>query len=254
MIPAQFERAYNFADNGWARVQQNDKWGYIDTTGQWVIPAQFERAYTFADNGRAAVQQNGQWGYIDTTGQWVIPAQFEQAYNFTDNGRAAVQQNGQWGYIDLTGQWVIPAQFERASSFADNGWARIQQDGKRGLIDTKGEWIVRTDTVCDTEVFKNADGEVIWPKQSVSDICAIADFNRRKAESERLAAEQASKEANQRACDHVYVGKEFEASGGFLGLNQRYIVVGLSASTQQVTIRSKNSDYRQQISCYDVSR
>ena len=66
------------------------------------------------------------------------------------------------------------------------------------------------------------------------------------------AHRQAEIERQQRACNHVYVGKQFEAQGGFLGLTRHYIVVGVSPQSQQVTIRSRNSDYRQEITCSDV--
>lgn len=54
------------------------------------------------------------------------------------------------------------------------------------------------------------------------------------------------------ACDHVYVGKEFDARGGALRLKQQYIVVGVSERSSLATIRSKHSDYRQEVSCYDI--
>ena len=69
---------------------------------------------------------------------------------------------------------------------------------------------------------------------------------------EYIERQQAEIERQQRACDHVYVGKQFEARGGFFGLRNQYIVVGVSPQSQQVTIRSRNSDYRQEITCSDI--
>lgn len=69
---------------------------------------------------------------------------------------------------------------------------------------------------------------------------------------EEEARRQAEIERQQRACNHVYVGKQFEARGGVLGLMNQYIVVGVSPQSQLVTIRSRNSDYRQEITCSDV--
>lgn len=76
----------------------------------------------------------------------------------------------------------------------------------------------------------------------------------RKQEENRQqeARRQAEIERQQRACNHVYVGKQFEVRGGFLGLMNQYIVLGVSPQSQLVTIRSKNSDYRQEITCSDV--
>ncbi len=76
-----------------------------------------------------------------------------------------------------------------------------------------------------------------------------ADARAREAQAR---AEAANRPKRSTACDHVYVGKEFEARGGFLGLKQHYIVVGVSSRAKLATIRSKYSDYRQEVSCYDI--
>lgn len=58
--------------------------------------------------------------------------------------------------------------------------------------------------------------------------------------------------ARSTACDHVYIGKEFEARGGVLRLKQRYIVMGVSERSGLVTIRGKHSDHRQEVTCLDI--
>ena len=95
-----------------------------------------------------------------------------------------------------------------------------------------------------------------------------AEQARREAEQARREADARAREAERRgaearaqanrqlsrntACDHVYVGKEFEARGGVLRLKNRYVVVGVSGRSSLATIRSKYSDYRQEVICYDI--
>jgi WG containing repeat len=102
--------------------RKNDKLGYIDRTGKIVIPAKFERAYNFSE-GLAPVNIGAKWGFIDLMGKIVIPAQFDYVYNFSD-GLAAVEVDRKWGFIDPTGKIVIPVNLEGSGSFK-NGLAYI---------------------------------------------------------------------------------------------------------------------------------
>lgn len=52
-------------------AKSGDKWGYIDTTGKFVINPQFDEARLFQE-GLAAVEIGGKWGEIDKTGKIVI--------------------------------------------------------------------------------------------------------------------------------------------------------------------------------------
>lgn len=56
VIPPQFDTADAFVE-GMARVQINNKWGYIDKTGKFVIPPQFEEVHPFSE-GLALVREN----------------------------------------------------------------------------------------------------------------------------------------------------------------------------------------------------
>lgn len=92
-IQETFEKARPFI-NGYAPVMKKGKWGYIDTTGNWVIPPQYQVAWQF-NNGRALVgimQSNKkiQYGFINTQGTLVIPAIFTNIYQMNygfRNGR-----------------------------------------------------------------------------------------------------------------------------------------------------------------------
>jgi hypothetical protein len=53
---SHFDYAWPFANNGLARVEVKDKWGYINEKGEEVIPPRFDEADSFAANGLAAVR------------------------------------------------------------------------------------------------------------------------------------------------------------------------------------------------------
>ncbi len=141
VIEPQFDDAYGFSDNGLASVEVNGKYGYINKTGKFVIEPQFDIANSFSDNGLAMVYVNDKWGYIDSTGI-IIEPQFDFAWDFSDNGLAMVMVNGKYGYIDSTGRCVIEPQFESAGSFSDNGLAVVYVNDKWGYIDSTGKYVI----------------------------------------------------------------------------------------------------------------
>ncbi|MBV9957027.1 MAG: WG repeat-containing protein [Acidobacteria bacterium] len=113
-----------------AAVSKDDKWGFIDKTGSFVIKAKFDGAGDFAE-GLAPVKADSKWGYVDKSGQIVIEPQFGLAQSFRGGiARAAdssydpadpdinvighfecitVWRPGKkvrWGYIDKSGKYV----------------------------------------------------------------------------------------------------------------------------------------------------
>lgn len=64
----------------------------------------FDNAKAFTRDGYAAVEKNGKWGFVDAEGNLVIDCQYDDALSFT-SGYAAVKQGDVWGYIDTETQW-----------------------------------------------------------------------------------------------------------------------------------------------------
>ena len=58
------------------------------------------------NEGFAAVQKDGKWGYINTKGEQIIECKFDDAYYFNE-GFARVEKDGKWGYINTKGCSVI---------------------------------------------------------------------------------------------------------------------------------------------------
>ncbi len=122
------------------RVKVNDKWGYIDKTGQVVIQPQFDEANLFSE-GLTAVRIGSKWGYINQTGQVIIQPQFDSAGKFSE-GLLAVEIGDKWGYIDKTGQVVIQPQFDSADAFSE-GLAAVLISDKRGYINKIGQMVIQ---------------------------------------------------------------------------------------------------------------
>ena len=135
----------------------DNKCGFVDQNGNWVIKPQYDDVYKFASNGLAAVKSGDKWGYVDKSGKIVIPLQFIRAYSFAENGLALVErvlEDDEYDkrpspmcYIDKTGKIVISLKNARdAGSFDENGLAcfcsSIKEE-KYGYINSKGKVVVK---------------------------------------------------------------------------------------------------------------
>ena len=87
--------------NGLARVKQNKKWGFIDTTGSMIIPLKYDQVENFSD-GIAKVRIDHRWGLVNTSGTQIIKPMFDFIYDF-ENGKAKVTAGGKTAYIDKNG-------------------------------------------------------------------------------------------------------------------------------------------------------
>jgi hypothetical protein len=64
-------------------VTGKGEWVYIDKTGKRLfVNDYFAHAEDFKD-GLARVEKNGKWGFINTSGVYIIPAQFKNCLDFT---------------------------------------------------------------------------------------------------------------------------------------------------------------------------
>ena len=90
-------------------MQVGERWGYIDTAGDFTIPPLFNRAYAFSE-GIAAVEVKGesgesQIGFIDRSGDFLITPRFALGIRFHD-GICWVETKQTCGYIDRRGDYV----------------------------------------------------------------------------------------------------------------------------------------------------
>ncbi len=91
-----------------------NKYVFYRRDGSLAITEVFEEAKPFV-NGYAPVKKKNKWGYIDTTGKWVIAPQYDQAWPFSEDraliGWGKGNEKPRYGFIDLAGKQVIPSMF-----------------------------------------------------------------------------------------------------------------------------------------------
>jgi len=92
--------------------------------------------------------RGGKWGFIDSSGSFVIDPVFDDARSFSE-GYAAVKKNHHWGYIDPNGNWLVAPRFKLAGFF-HNGIAKVKMGAdileyydKEALLNQEGKviWI-----------------------------------------------------------------------------------------------------------------
>ena len=130
VVEPQFSALREF-HYGLAAVSTDDwllgPWWFIDTNGDMVL-GPFGAAWDFSE-GLAAVAYNWYWGFIDTSGNWVIEPQFGWAQNFSE-GLAAVDVNALgyeyplWGFISLGTDSQTPQAQNQLDGASD--WARAE--------------------------------------------------------------------------------------------------------------------------------
>ena len=89
-------------NEGFAVVELNGKWNFINTEGQILSNQWFDDTYDF-NEGFAKVRLNDKWNFINTKGQLLSKQWFEWVYSFNE-GFAKVYLNGKWNYINTEGQ------------------------------------------------------------------------------------------------------------------------------------------------------
>ena len=142
-----------FADGPILAQGQNELWGYIDSTGAWVVEPVFTDKPQRFVNGYARVQdpETKLWGFIQADGSWVAESKYKELNDFSEGlANAQDAETEKWGYIDADGNWVIAPKYQRASAFHEGLAAVLPyiddlQDGEvheTGYIDKSGELVI----------------------------------------------------------------------------------------------------------------
>ncbi|MCB9280748.1 MAG: WG repeat-containing protein [Lewinellaceae bacterium] len=168
------------------------RWGFIDTSGNWVIQPQYDFAENFDDNGFAEVTKGGLSGIINTNNEVIIPFRhlnvtaFHHFWKTTDRGQTTllfnrkgwglnstaydrrgdfregfckVMKDSLWGFVNEPGAEVIPCRYEQVHDFSE-GKAAVLHNGQWHFADTLGNLLftAAADTLPIDTVFDFHDG------------------------------------------------------------------------------------------------
>lgn len=167
------------------RIEDEGKFGFIDTNGNIIIDFKYDFAYEFGDDGLAWVNiggnrttyfcDGGKWGLINEKEDVIIDFLFElsEVQKFWE-GLAWIKignnkYRDKWSLIDKEGTFILKNidNFDSAFAFC-NGVAIIEKDKKKGCIDKTGKIIIEP-------MFDSITGssdEVVWVN-----IGAVEDYD-----------------------------------------------------------------------------
>lgn len=169
VIPAQFERAFDFSQGiALVKLPSEKKHAFINTSGKVITPSKYEGAGTgrVAHDGlvrvctktysaalQAALNKGDSIDYTDyVKGVGTIVMKSGKKFSERDNVFL------RYGYINTKGQEVIPIQFESAQDFS-GGLAAVgqfyavmnsEEVYKQGWIDTSGKLVIPYQSVGST--------------------------------------------------------------------------------------------------------
>lgn len=135
VIAPQYDKAGAFSE-GIAPASISDKEMMIDAKGNVIVKAGAFDEVTHFSESLAAVRIEQKWGFINKTGQLAIKTKYDQVHPFKE-GAAAVKIGNNWGFIDHENVIKIPAQYERADDFHD-GLAHVWSGERDYYIDHSG--------------------------------------------------------------------------------------------------------------------
>lgn len=167
--------------NGLLLVRKNKKYGYVDSSGHWVIPATYAAARDFSDGvalvgtpapPRDTIKGNDElshlynslpdgppelvWSVIDPSGKVLFTTDADRIEEYS-NGLALFYKNDAWGFMNKRGVPVFMPQFESAPYTFSGGLSMVQVNGKAAgnkdghlyILDTTGTIVSRV-PLCDT--------------------------------------------------------------------------------------------------------
>ena len=175
-----FQNTLAFTD-GFAPVQQYDRWGIVDTFFNIVLPTVHEQVSLIGEGllfagdgygmalydlrrskrpltpphylpvtplseGRIGVSRGNKYGFLDPLGNEVIPCTYDEIGTFR-LGRAMARIGDRFGIIDTSGRIVLPIVYEDRTPkgykyvYYDSV-ALVERDGKLGFVDLEGRFVV----------------------------------------------------------------------------------------------------------------
>lgn len=154
VIPMEYESMEMDDAGETLLVRQDELFGYMDMTGEWIVEPKYNRAYPFVD-GHAAVSIRNEkvdqdnisdpfyyvWGVIDTAGKELIPLEYMAVEAGAGDLVIIPNRDYEYGYMNLSGEWVVKPKFTYAELFVD-GAAITAIEVDTGVDQSSGETTV----------------------------------------------------------------------------------------------------------------
>lgn len=154
-IQPKYDAAGDFSGGfAWAKTSAG-KVGYINPMGEWVIQPNFDAGKNLDPScGLARIKKDDKWGYVNLSGEILYMTDTELWEDFM-GGLARGKKNGKFGYFNDKMEWAIQPQFDGARDFR-NGYASVRKGSLWGVIDANGNWVIepKFEDIKDVEIVR----------------------------------------------------------------------------------------------------
>ncbi|MDP4170803.1 MAG: WG repeat-containing protein, partial [Bacillota bacterium] len=144
ILPAIYDHAGDFQENGLAIVRMMNHDGVIDSNGYFIVKPKYETINPFFE-GRATVIDHGRFKAIDEMGTEITRKSYSFIGDYKEGrARAAItnaQGNYVYGYLNRWGKEVIPLEFESGNDFIEGKAIVKFKKGEFGLINLTGKML-----------------------------------------------------------------------------------------------------------------
>ncbi|MEM7011985.1 MAG: WG repeat-containing protein [Verrucomicrobiota bacterium] len=113
---------------GVAKVRaRNDKFGYVNGQGQWIVPPKWKEADQFVGDIAEVKMAHEERYFIRRDGSFIHEQPYTDSWNFK-NGIRAFELNGRWGLINYEGRIIAEPEYDSYIGY-ENGIAGVEKDG-----------------------------------------------------------------------------------------------------------------------------
>lgn len=137
-----YKNVHEFND-GVAMVTTVDDKSYIIDTDNNIVLKLNSNKYVKFENGLVQIRKDNKVGFIDKSGKWVIEPKFDMVLRgFNEAGFAIVEINRKYGTIDKQGNFIIEPNYLGIGRYSEGTMSATNDEGKEGLIDKNGNIVI----------------------------------------------------------------------------------------------------------------
>ena len=133
-----FDYVDNFSD-GFAKVELNNKYNFINREGRLLSNQWFDDAYSFR-YGFAGIKLNDKWNFINREYRLLSNQWFDDVVGDVSDGFAKVYLNHKYNFINREGRLLSNQWFDAAGDFSE-GFAKVYLNHKWNFINIEGQFL-----------------------------------------------------------------------------------------------------------------
>lgn len=125
-------------------VKINGLWGYAHKGGSMAISPKFNDVRPFNSETKfaAAKDKNDKWGYIDTYGDFKIKPQYYSAETMYPHGARVMKSPNHYGFITLSGSLIASWYYRIGGRYYDDRIWVQNQEGLKGFVDRNNRLVI----------------------------------------------------------------------------------------------------------------